>query len=81
MFGLGSLVNADANYMIACVQPTLYRITVQMPEDELRCASIREPTVLESFAFNCAGGAIEPLPFTPLKNYTIEDFNPHKVRG
>jgi hypothetical protein len=36
----GSLVNADANYMIACVQSTRYRITVKMPEDQLRYASI-----------------------------------------
>lgn len=36
----GSLVNADANYMIACVQPTRYRVTVQMPDQELRYASI-----------------------------------------
>lgn len=36
----GSLVNADANYMIACVQPTRYRVTIQMPSQELRYASI-----------------------------------------
>ncbi len=45
----GSLVNADANYMIACVQPNTYRITIQMPsimcfhkddEYELRYASL-----------------------------------------
>ena len=42
----GSLTNADANYMIACVSPAQYRIDIRMPatqengDGELRYASI-----------------------------------------